>query len=68
MSGRCLGSAQPIACDGPKGRPRRAWQYVRDDLEADREVATILANLIVGGLLVTEVATQADEPDRADET
>ena len=43
-------------------------QYVQTDLDADREVATILADLIVGGLLVTEVDAQADEPDRADET
>ena len=52
----------------PEGRPRRARQYVQDDLEADREVATILADRIVGGVLVTEVAAQADEPDQADET
>jgi hypothetical protein len=38
-------------------------QYVQTDLEADREVATILADLIGGGLLVTEVDAQADEPD-----
>lgn len=38
-------------------------QYVQTDLEADREVATILADLIVGGLLVTEVEAQANEPD-----
>ena len=43
-------------------------QYVQTDLEADREVATILADLIVGGLLVTEVDAQGDEPARADET
>jgi integrase len=43
-------------------------QYVQSDLEADREVATILADLIVGGLLVTDVGAQGDEPDRADET
>jgi len=45
-------------------------QYVQTDLEADREVANTLADLIIGGLLVTEDATlddQADEPDRADE-
>jgi hypothetical protein len=52
----------------PEGRPRRARQYVQDDLEADREVATILVDRIVGGVLVTEVAAQADEPDQADET
>jgi hypothetical protein len=43
-------------------------QYVQTDLEADREVATILADLIVGGLLVTEVDAQGDEPAGADET
>jgi integrase len=41
-------------------------QYVQTDLEADREVATILADLIIGGLLVTEADDQADEPGRAD--
>ncbi len=41
-------------------------QYVQTDLEADREVANTLADLIIGGLLVTEDTT-ADEPDRADE-
>jgi hypothetical protein len=30
-------------------------QYVQTDLEADREVANILADLIIGGLLVTEI-------------
>ena len=30
-------------------------QYVQTDLEADREVANTLADLIVGGLLVTDV-------------
>jgi integrase len=29
-------------------------QYVQTDLEADREVANTLADLIIGGLLVTE--------------
>ena len=43
-------------------------QYAQTDLEADREVATILADLIVGGLLVTEVDAQGNEPNRADET
>ena len=42
-------------------------QYVQTDLEADREVANILADLIIGGLLVTEVDDQADAPDQADE-
>jgi integrase len=43
-------------------------QYVQTDLEADREVANTLADLIIGGLLVTDVDDQADAPDRADET
>jgi len=45
-------------------------QYVQTDLEADREVANTLADLIIGGLLVTEDTTaddQADERDHADE-
>jgi integrase len=45
-------------------------QYVQTDLEADREVANTLADLIIGGLLVTEdtaVGDQADESDLADE-
>jgi integrase len=47
-------------------------QYVQTDLDADREVANMLADVIIGGLLVTEDATvdddQADAPNRADET
>jgi hypothetical protein len=46
-------------------------QYVQTYLEADREVANTLADLIIGGLLVTEdtaIDDQADPPDRADET
>lgn len=43
-------------------------QYVQTDLEADREVANTLADLIIGGLLVTDVDDQTDAPDRADET
>ena len=46
-------------------------QYVQTDLEADREVATTLADLIIGGLLVTEgiaIDDQADPPDQADQT
>jgi integrase len=35
-------------------------QYVQTDLEADRQVANTLADLIVGGLLVTEVDAQAN--------
>ena len=42
-------------------------QYVQTDLEADREVANILADLIIGGLLVTEIDDQVDDPNRADE-
>jgi integrase len=41
-------------------------QYVQTDLDADREVANTLADLIIGGLLVTEDTTiddQDDEPD-----
>jgi hypothetical protein len=38
-------------------------QYVQTDLEADREVANTLAELIIGGLLVTEVDDQGDEFD-----
>ena len=43
-------------------------QYVQTDLETDREVANTLADLIIGGLLVTEIDDQADAPNRADET
>ncbi len=42
-------------------------QYVQTDLETDHEVANTLADLINGGLLVTEVDDQADMPDQADE-
>jgi integrase len=42
-------------------------QYVQTGLEADREVANTIADLIVGGLLVTEVDDQAEEPDWADQ-
>jgi hypothetical protein len=42
-------------------------QYVQTDLEADREVANILADLIIGGLLVTEIDDQADAPNQAEE-
>ena len=42
-------------------------QYVQTDLEADREVANTLADLIIGGVLVTEVNDQADAPHQADE-
>jgi integrase len=37
-------------------------QYVQTDLDADREVANTLADLIIGGLLVTEVEGQGDGP------
>ena len=40
-------------------------QYVQTDLEADREVANTIADLIIGGLLVTEdtsIDEQGDEP------
>jgi hypothetical protein len=37
-------------------------QYVQTDLKADREVANTLADLILGGLLITdEIIDQADE-------
>jgi hypothetical protein len=39
-------------------------QYVQTDLEADREVANTLADLIIGGLLVTGINDQADDHDR----
>jgi integrase len=39
-------------------------QYVQTDLEADREVANTLADLILGGLLLTnEIDGQGDEAD-----
>jgi hypothetical protein len=41
-------------------------QYVQTDLAADREVANTLADLIIGGLLVTEdtlIDDQGDQPD-----
>ena len=38
-------------------------QYVQTDLEADREVANILADLILGGVLVTGIDDQDDEHD-----
>ena len=39
-------------------------QYVQTDLEADREVANTLADLIIGGLLVTE-DTEIDDQGNA---
>jgi integrase len=38
-------------------------QYVQTDLEADREVANTLADLIIGGLLVTEDTKVDDQGD-----
>ena len=38
-------------------------QYAQTDLEADREVANILADLILGGVLVTGIDDQDDEHD-----
>ena len=39
-------------------------QYVQTDLDADREVANALADLIIGGLLTTrEIVGQGDEAD-----
>jgi integrase len=37
-------------------------QYVQTDLDADREVANTLAELIVGGWLATDVKDQGSEP------
>ena len=42
-------------------------QYVQTDLEADREVANTLADLIIGGLLVTEINDQGDRLDGGSE-
>jgi integrase len=42
-------------------------QYVETDLEADREVANTLAELILGGLPVAGVDDQADTSKRADQ-
>ena len=36
-------------------------QYVQADLEADREVANTLADLITSGLLMTEIDAQGEE-------
>jgi len=36
---------------------------VQTDLKADRQVANTLADLIIGGLLATEIDDQADERD-----
>jgi hypothetical protein len=39
-------------------------QYVQTDLDADREVANTLADLIIGGLLTTgEIADHDDDAD-----
>ena len=66
-AGRPRSHARPGRRPGAAGRSVVAAftmrQYVQTDLEADREVATILADLIGGGLLVTEVDAQSDEPD-----
>jgi len=42
-------------------------QYVQTDLEADREVATTLADLIIGGLLSTEDLIDQGEEDADDD-
>jgi hypothetical protein len=42
-------------------------QYVQTDLEADREVVNTLADLIIGGLLITGIEDQVDAPYRTDE-
>ena len=42
-------------------------QYVQTDFEADREVANTLADLILGGLLITdEIDGQGDKADQLD--
>jgi integrase len=43
-------------------------QYVQTDLDADREVANTLADLIIGGMLITGIEGQVDTPKRAEET
>lgn len=40
-------------------------QYVQTDLEADREVANTLADLIIGGMLVSGIEDQADDDTRS---
>ena len=42
-------------------------QYVQTDLEADREVANTLADLIIGGMLVSGIEDQADDDNRVGE-
>ena len=42
-------------------------QYVQTDLEADREVANTLADLIIGGMLVSGIEDQADDNNRVGE-
>jgi integrase len=42
-------------------------QYVQTDLEADREVANTLADLIIGGLLVTEDTSNDDQDGEPDD-
>jgi len=40
-------------------------QYIQTDLEADRQVANTLAELIIGGALVsTEITDEADRDGR----
>jgi len=41
-------------------------QYVQTDLEADRQVANTLAELIVGGLLVSPAASAMPQPELRD--
>jgi hypothetical protein len=41
-------------------------QYVQADLEADRQVANALAELIVGGSLASVVVDPADDASPAD--
>jgi hypothetical protein len=42
-------------------------QYVQTDLEADRQVANTLAELIIGGALVSTEITNEAESDGGDE-
>ncbi len=42
-------------------------QYVQTDLEADRKVANTLADLIIGGLLVSGIEDRRTTTPRTDE-
>ena len=65
-----LHDAWGLCAEGAEGSECPSSLTLKTDLDADREVANTLADLIIGGLLVTEDTTaddQADAPDRADE-